>query len=563
MIYKPDSKPPKDKGNLAYFFFTLMGIAHLLPYNAFLTAYDYFNTNLSKVSKSFEFYISSIMTWGTFIALGFDLFLSSYFGNKKRKMNQIEQNKEQKLKFTTRIVGGFIFYILTTGSVPIIMTFCELKVAFVLMMVNVVFVGFSTGHLLLEILFKISNRAKSILEIVVGNFNSRKNKKNKKLSENHDSYEGIVIISEDTETIQVTQESKILDNVISERICQGGIFGFAAIFEPKYTTAVMSGQGFAGVIVSFLRVITKGATEQTTRGIRDSAFAYFAASAGIVFFIIVGYFFLIRTKFTKYYISKYYYHLENADSTKEEEPMSINESGSEYSGESETDRQTTVIKDHLEKDDDTTSLLDGTPKRIKLWPLYKKIFRFSFSVFFTFFISLALFPSVMVQIPSTRNHLNTTGWYSLILITLFNCLDTTGRTLPKWIPNLFSNKFLVGFVLSRSVFLVLFVLCVEKVISSDAISIIIVIIFSITNGYPSSISMMRGPFAKGIKEHERSTAAVMMVHYFITSGISCWFGREFYFYSTFRSFVRQKLKITNTIKAEEGKEKKIQNSSKI
>ncbi|KAJ6252715.1 equilibrative nucleoside transporter 1 [Anaeramoeba flamelloides] len=468
-----------------------MGIAHLLPYNAFLTAYDYFNTNLSKVSKSFEFYISSIMTWGTFIALGFDLFLSSYFGNKKRKMNQIEQNKEQKLKFTTRIVGGFIVYILTTGSVPIIMTFCELKVAFVLMMVNVVFVGFSTG------------------------------------------------------------------------ICQGGIFGFAAIFEPKYTTAVMSGQGFAGVIVSFLRVITKGATEQTTRGIRDSAFAYFAASAGIVFFIIVGYFFLIRTKFTKYYISKYYYHLENADSTKEEEPMSINESGSEYSGESETDRQTTVIKDHLEKDDDTTSLLDGTPKRIKLWPLYKKIFRFSFSVFFTFFISLALFPSVMVQIPSTRNHLNTTGWYSLILITLFNCLDTTGRTLPKWIPNLFSNKFLVGFVLSRSVFLVLFVLCVEKVISSDAISIIIVIIFSITNGYPSSISMMRGPFAKGIKEHERSTAAVMMVHYFITSGISCWFGREFYFYSTFRSFVRQKLKIKNTIKAEEGKEKKIQNSSKI
>ncbi|KAJ6238762.1 equilibrative nucleoside transporter 1 [Anaeramoeba flamelloides] len=445
MSYKPNSQPPKDKANVAYFFFTLMGVAHLLPFNAFLTAFDYFNTNLSKVSKSFEFYFSSIMTWGTFIALGFDLFISSYIQNKKSKLSQEEleeENKKQKLRFTPRVVGSYIIYILTTGSVPIIMLLCPLKVAFGIMMVNVVLVGFSTG------------------------------------------------------------------------ICQGGIFGFAAIFEPKYTTAIMSGQGFAGVIVSFLRLITKGATKQTTKGIRDSAFAYFAASAGIVFFIIIGYFVLINTKFAKYYISKYYYHLHHSGNI--QDTVGINESGRSTSTESENENEkdnlkTKLIQEDPEIDEPTSTLLGGAPKQIKLWPLYKKIFRFSFSVFFVFLITLALFPSVLVQIPSTRNHLNTTGWYALILITLFNCLDTVGRTLPRWLPNLFSNNFLVGFVVTRLVFYVLFVLCVEKVIFTDAVSIIIVIIFSITNGYPSSISMMRGPFAEGVQEHERSTAAVMMV----------------------------------------------------
>ncbi|KAJ6227207.1 equilibrative nucleoside transporter 1 [Anaeramoeba flamelloides] len=418
-----------------------MGVAHLLPFNVFLTAFDYFNTNLSKVSKSFEFYISNIMTWGTCSSLSFDLFFCSYLENKKRKRNldkQKQDNKKQKLKFTNRIIGGYIMYILTTGSVPIIMKFCTLKVAFGLIMANVTFVGLSTG------------------------------------------------------------------------ICQGGVFGFAAIFEPKYTTAIMSGQGFAGIIVSFLRVITKGATHQTTKGIRNSAFAYFIASSCIVFLITVGYYILINTQFAKYYISKYFYYLQNENCNL---IITENEKGDNLkycSSEIDIGTPTNLSENNFINGEDDNLLPNNTPKEIKLWSLYKKISRFSFTVFFTFFISLTLFPSVMVQIPSTRNHLNTTGWFALILITLFNSVDTFGRTLPRWIPNLFSDNFLVIIVLSRLIFFILFMLCVEKVIFTDSVSIIIIIIFSITNGYPGSISMMRGPFANGVKENERSTAAVIM-----------------------------------------------------
>jgi hypothetical protein len=44
---------------------------------------------------------------------------------------------------------------------------------------------------------------------------------------------------------------------VATAVLQSSVFGFASMFPPIYSQAVMSGQGFAGIIASVLRIVTK------------------------------------------------------------------------------------------------------------------------------------------------------------------------------------------------------------------------------------------------------------------------------------------------------------------
>ncbi len=43
---------------------------------------------------------------------------------------------------------------------------------------------------------------------------------------------------------------------VATAVLQSSIFGFASMFPPIYSQAVMSGQGFAGIVASVLRIVT-------------------------------------------------------------------------------------------------------------------------------------------------------------------------------------------------------------------------------------------------------------------------------------------------------------------
>jgi equilibrative nucleoside transporter 1/2/3 len=147
------------------------------------------------------------------------------------------------------------------------------------------------------------------------------------------------------------------------------------------------------------------------------------------------------------------------------------------------------------------------------------------AVFITFLVTLGCFPAITMQVKSTLD--SETAWASKFYIPvacflLFNVGDYLGRflagliQLPK--PGKSGGIITLVLAVARFVFLPLFVLCnIERdensltsvAFESDIAFIIIMMLFSISNGYIGSICMISGP--QVVRSEEAQTAASLMV----------------------------------------------------
>lgn len=95
---------------------------------------------------------------------------------------------------------------------------------------------------------------------------------------------------------------------VAGSVAQSAIFGFAGMLPPQYTTAVMGGQGAAGLIVSIIRVITKLTLESgddpSIPTLTLSASIYFFLSCSVVIACFITFIILLRLPFVKYYMRK-------------------------------------------------------------------------------------------------------------------------------------------------------------------------------------------------------------------------------------------------------------------
>lgn len=100
----------------------------------------------------------------------------------------------------------------------------------------------------------------------------------------------------------------------------------------------------------------------------------------------------------------------------------------------------------------------------------------------------------------------------------FNLFDFIGRSLPgfkifqtkittiKWIL----DYWLIIPNILRIVFLPLFMFCIKpRIFNHDVIPLLIMSIFALTNGYFSTLLMMKAP--QKVEAHERDTAGKIMV----------------------------------------------------
>lgn len=91
---------------------------------------------------------------------------------------------------------------------------------------------------------------------------------------------------------------------MSASIQFGTILGLVSVFPPMYVTAAMSGMGIGGVIIGLLAMLTQwlfGDSEPTLQ-----AWVYFSSAVVIVLITLVMFIVMMRTKFSKYYVNKYY-----------------------------------------------------------------------------------------------------------------------------------------------------------------------------------------------------------------------------------------------------------------
>nr|CAG8479880.1 8528_t:CDS:2 [Entrophospora candida] len=183
---------------------------------------------------------------------------------------------------------------------------------------------------------------------------------------------------------------------------QNDTFGTAAQISPKYTQAVMSGQGLAGLGASISQIFSILNSRQLTNygdddvELSNSAFIYFLSAFIILVISLISY--VILTK-----LPLFLYHHQNKN---------IN----------------VIIE---EEESEEQSLLNKNLFNIT----FTKIIRLVYSIIFVFMITLSLYPSITTSVKSTVKDDERSGYqkdYLFIPIhfLMFNFGDLLGKSLP-------------------------------------------------------------------------------------------------------------------------------------
>ncbi|XP_067938783.1 equilibrative nucleoside transporter 3-like [Watersipora subatra] len=279
----------------------------------------------------------------------------------------------------------------------------------------------------------------------------------------------------------VTIITVILSSAASA-LLSSSLFGLAARFPQQHIQAVMGGMGLGGVFSAVAELIVLSVGSSVTA----SAFWYFFLAVLVLILAILSYFLLLNLDYAKHYQGQ-------------DEVMII------------VERPVSTAK----------GFFSQYLKILRLiWP-------YALSVVLVFFVTLAMFPSITSEVQSV-NH-GSSNWTDkyfipLYCFLLFNCGDLAGRmsaayfSLPK--PRI-SILFLS---IIRLVFIPLFIMCNAQPrnnlpvwFNSDVYPIIIMVVFSLSNGYLSTLALMHAP-ALVSKQQSELTGSLMALS--MTVGLS-------------------------------------------
>ncbi|KAJ6645911.1 Equilibrative nucleoside transporter 1 [Pseudolycoriella hygida] len=287
-----------------------------------------------------------------------------------------------------------------------------------------------------------------------------------------------------------TLTSVVLMN-IATAILSGGLFGISGLFPSEYITAVVSGQALGGIFAALAEILslTFGASAKTT------AFVYFMIGNVVLLVSIVTYIIMSKTVFFKYY-------------TVDKLAMSKSQT-------SISDTSSSTVRSN------------GPDFQVVL----RKIWMYGLSEWLVFVVTLSIYPSVTVLVTS-QGHGNGHPWNDIYFVPvvnylIFNSGDYLGRILAGMIEWPHNKPVLVAILsLLRVFFIPALLLCNARprrlfpvMIHADYIFIILMGLFSFSNGYLANISLIWAP--KSVHNREKEMASSMMAAFL---GIGLAFG---------------------------------------
>jgi len=301
--------------------------------------------------------------------------------------------------------------------------------------------------------------------------------------------------------LYVTIASVVFIN-INAAIFQSGLVGVAGKFPPQYIGGVFSGQAVGGILASVTNVL------MTATGVHPTTGAFFCFAFAVVFLGVSLGLYIWLTK------SQFFQH---------------------YNGEQAPPSEAIGAKE-MEKGTEKEELMNGDgphpppvkvtiPVKVNPLSVFKQIFPYAFSVFFVFAVTLACFPATTLQVVSV-NAKEYPTWANTYFIAvccfvLFNVGDYLGRFAAEKVawPGPGRVGMAVTFVASllRIVFIPLFIFCnadpnnreLPVWFPSDTAYILIMLLFSFSNGYITNICMASAP--QVCQPELRMTAASLMV----------------------------------------------------
>ncbi|KAH8255412.1 hypothetical protein KR038_002599 [Drosophila bunnanda] len=243
---------------------------------------------------------------------------------------------------------------------------------------------------------------------------------------------------------------------ICNGIYQNTIYGIVASLPIKYTGAVVLGSNICGCFTTVMSILCAMIFDSK----RTAAIYYFVTAILVLLLCFDSYFALPLNKFFRHY---------------------------------------ETISQNSEKKTDSKQQLN-----VPYWAIFKKASPQLFNIFFTFFVSLSVFPAIQSSVHrSDPDFIVSNDYYVLITCFLtFNVCAMLGSLTTSWVkwPG---PKFLWVPVVLRVVFIPLFVFCnysppdttrsLAVYIDNDWIYWGIGILMAYSSGYLSSLGMMYAP----------------------------------------------------------------------
>ena len=170
-------------------------------------------------------------------------------------------------------------------------------------------------------------------------------------------------------------------------VLQSSVYGFANMFNsPRYTQAIMVGQGATGICVSVMRMVLKYTSSNTGDALYLESKLFFGAGCGYMILCVVGYLLLLLHPYVQFQVTQHESAavveqakeslVNAADLTKAEAGFgSIETSGAE------------------EKNTDVETANHSTHHETSISHVVSKIWREMATVFIVFMTTFAIFPT--------------------------------------------------------------------------------------------------------------------------------------------------------------------------
>uniref|UniRef100_A0A0E0LSA9 Equilibrative nucleotide transporter 1 n=1 Tax=Oryza punctata TaxID=4537 RepID=A0A0E0LSA9_ORYPU len=261
---------------------------------------------------------------------------------------------------------------------------------------------------------------------------------------------------------------------VADALVQGGVIGFAGELPERYMQAVVAGTATSGVLVSVLRVITKGVYPQDADGLRKSAILYFVVSIVVMIICIVCYNVADKLPVVIYYKN---------------------------------------IKKRAQKAEEDGGM-SGSAWRSTLWSIVGRVKWHGIGIALIYAITLSIFPGYITEDVHSEA---LKDWYPIMLITAYNVFDLVGKSLPAFYFLEDANIAVAG-SFARLLFYPLFYGCLHgpNFFRTEIPVTLLTCLLGLTNGYLTCILMTLAPKAVPIQHSE--TAGIVIV-LFLVAGL--------------------------------------------
>ena len=291
---------------------------------------------------------------------------------------------------------------------------------------------------------------------------------------------------------------------INGAIFQGGLLGLAGKFPPRYMGGVFSGQAIGGIFACTTNIIFLAIGQGNPDPV-EAAFYSFIIAVVFLFSALIAFFFVTRCEFYQFYVG------EVSSKSKQVPELEALSGGGDIPS----------VK---------------VDQKVNQLSVLKTISLYAVSVFLVFAVTLACFPAITVLVESVElTHAKANGlgkedvslWASTYYVPvacflLFNVGDYIGRLVAELTKRPKPGKvgMIVVTVVSvlRLAFIPLFLFCnvspddrnvTEVFFEYDAVFIVIMAVFSLSNGFLASVCMMCAPQLFKNPAEQQNAASLM------------------------------------------------------